>query len=214
MRVAPWIALAGLALACGGESSSDDNRIDYDTVGTLLTVEQLPPMPSYPEASSGRLVTVSAGDYDLNGEWEVSAGLCEELGILEIYAGPQGLGTALLLRMPEDDPLGVYPVVAAEVNLPAAPAGLIAVQAFAEPNAYGFQAYIGQLELTAFGERVSGRFTSTLREIGLDLFTHYVGVFEDVSIDALSDDYCGVMRDYTLVSDAATATDSASTQDR
>ena len=214
LRCARWLPLAGLVLvlACSGQAPPDEARIDDDTVSTLLTVEELHLMPSYPEADRGRLVTVSAGDHDLHGTWEVRAGLCEEIGIMEIYAGPSGLGTALLLRMPEGDPLGLYPVVAADVNFPDAPVALIAVQEFSEPEAYGFQAFTGELELTTYGERVGGRFTSTLREIGIDLFTHFVGVFEDISIDPLSVDYCQAMQDSTLAPDSATVADSASAE--
>ena len=129
---------------------------------------------------------------------------------MEIYAGPPGLGTALLVRMPEGDPLGTYPVVAADADFPAAPVALIAVQAFQSPDAFGFQAYAGELELSAFGDRVSGRFTSTLREISIDMLTHYVGVFEGLSIEPLPADYCQSVQDFTLVPDSATVSDSAS----
>ena len=68
LRCARWLPLAGLVLvlACSGQAPPDEARIDDDTVSTLLTVEELPLMPSYPEADRGRLVTVSAGDHDLH----------------------------------------------------------------------------------------------------------------------------------------------------
>lgn len=210
MKAVHWLPLAGLMMACGGQGSqSDDAGIDYDTVGTLLTVEQLPAMPTYPEARGGRLVTVTAGDYDLSGIWEIDAGFCAEIGVLEIYAGPSGLRTAILLHVPEGDSLGTYPVVAAALDFPDAPAALIGVQVFENPEAFGFQAFSGELELSDFGARVSGRFNVTLREIGMDLFTHFVGVFEEVLVDPLSPDYCRVLRDSTVVPDSASVADSA-----
>ena len=210
MKCAIWLLVAGPFLACG-DQPEPSGRIERepDRGRTILTVEQLPPMPPYPDARGGRLVVESAGDFDLNGAWEAHAGLCEEVGVIEIYAGPSGLRSAVLLRMPEGEPLGKYPVVAADADFPDAPAALIAVQGFAEPEAFGLQAFSGELEVTAFGERVSGRFTSTLREISVDMLTQYVGVFEGVSVEPLSARYCEALRDSTLapsdtVADAST----------
>jgi hypothetical protein len=209
MKAVHWLPIAGLMMACGGQGAqSDDAAIDYDTVGTLLTVEQLPPMPAFPEARRGRLVTVTAGDYDLSGVWDIDAGLCAEIGVLEIYAGPSGLRTAILLHLTEGDSLGTYPVVAAALDFPDAPAALIAVQVFENPEAFGFQAFSGELELSDFGARVSGRFNVTLREIGMDLFTHFVGVFEEIMVDPLSPDYCRVLRDSTVAPDSGSVADS------
>ncbi len=167
-------------------------------------------MPSYPLARRGRLVTQSAGDYDIHGAWQTQAGLCEQIGIMEIYAGAAGFGTALLLRMSEGDPVGEYPVVAAAADFPAAPAALIAVQVFEDPEAFGFQAYDGVLELTKLGDEVSGRFRSTLREISIDVLTQYVGVFESIPVAPLAHDYCQALHDSTLASDSAAVADSTS----
>jgi hypothetical protein len=209
MKAVHWLPIAGLMMACGGQGAqSDDAGIDYDTVGTLLTIEQLPPMPPFPKARGGRLVTVTVGDYDLSGVWEIDAGFCGEIGVLEIYAGPSGLRTAILLHVPEGDSLGTYPVVAAALDFPDAPAALIAVQVFENPEAFGFQAFSGELELSDFGARVSGRFHVTLREIGMDLFTHFVGVFEEILVDPLSPDYCRVLKDSTVAPDSASVADS------
>ena len=204
------LLLAVLAVACGGQIAQESEEpSDTDAGGTRLTVEELPPMPPYPAARSGRLVTQSAGGYDIHGAWRTQAGLCDTIGIMEIYAGQPGLGTALVLRIPEGDPIGDYPVVAAAADLPAAPAALIAVQVFEDPEALGFQAYHGLLELTELDEKVSGRFTATLREIGQDLLTHYVGVFERIQVEPLGADYCRALRDSTLAPDSAAASDTA-----
>jgi len=164
MKDTRWLPLAALAVACAGQpEASDESQRTPDPEMRMSTVEELPPRPPYPNARRGLLVTRSAGDYDLEGVWQASAGVCEETGIMEIYAGPAGFGIALLLRMPDGDPVGRYPVIAAAVDLPDPPAALIAVQAFLEQDAYGFQAYDGELELSEFGNRVGGRFTTTLR---------------------------------------------------
>jgi hypothetical protein len=113
----------------------------------------------------------------------------------------------MLIRIPETDTLGEYPIVAATEELPAAPAALVAVQVFDEPDALGFQAYTGLLELTEFGNgELSGRFESTVREISTDILTHYVGVFERIALEPLTDEYC------KAVADSAVADDSASTE--
>jgi hypothetical protein len=209
MKGIHWLPLAGLMMACGGQGAQpDDAGFDYESVETRLTVEQLPPMPPFPEARAGRLVTVTAGDYDISGVWEVDAGFCAEIGVLEIYAGPSGLRTAILLHVTEGASLGTYPVVAAALDLPDAPAALIAVQVFEDPEAFGFQAFSGELELSDFGAEVSGRFNVTLREIGMDLFTHFAGVFEEIGVDPLSPDYCRVLRDSTVAPDSASVADS------
>jgi hypothetical protein len=122
--------------------------------------------------------------------------------MLELYAGPPGFGTAVLVRMPHENRVGEYPVVAAATDFPDAPAALIAVQIFDEPDALGFQAYDGTLQLTEFGDEVSGRFTSTLREINVDILTHYLGVFENIPVTSLAEDYCQALQDSTLASDS------------
>ena len=211
MRGVHWLPFAGLVLACSGQSEVP-NEIDGDPdIRRLyMTVEELPPMPEYPVVRSGSFVAQSAGDYDIHGTWEGHAGLCADIGVMEIYTGQPGLGTALLLILPEGDPLGEYPIVAAEFDFPDAPAALIVVQVFAEPEAFGFQAFSGELELSAFGDRISGKFASTLREIRDDILTHYVGVFEGISVEPLATDYCQTLRDSSLVPDSAAVPDSAS----
>lgn len=200
-----------LALACGEENAQEgDAPPEPNAVAARLTVEELPPMPSYPTARQGRLVTLSAGDYDIHGTWRTQAGLCDQPGIMEIYAGPTGNGTALLIRLPEGDPVGEYPIVAAAREFPDPPVALLAVQVFDDPDAFGFQAYHGLLELTEIGEDVSGRFTATLREIGTDVLAHYVGVFESIPVTPLPPEYCKILRDSTFSSDSAMVSDSTS----
>jgi len=197
------LALSAFVTACSDQPESlDEPPRLRDTDTARLTAAQLPPRPSYPRARRGKLVTVSAGDHDIHGSWSTHAGICDQQGVLEMYAGPEGLGTALLLRMPSENRIGEYPMVPAAAEFPTAPAALIAVQIFDEPDALGFQAYDGMLELIELGDEVSGRFTSTLREINLDILTHYVGVFESIPVRPLSAEYCQVLQDSTLASDS------------
>ncbi len=142
MRQVYWLVIAAIALACSDQPElTNDDEPESETRTVLLTIEELPPIPAHPSARSGQLVVLSAGDYDIHGAWEGRAGICEDLGIMEIYAGPSGLGTAMLLRIPEGNQLGRYPVVAAAADFPDAPAALIAVQVFDSPDAHGFQGY-------------------------------------------------------------------------
>lgn len=197
-----------LLWTCGGQGESEQEApVDPVELTTPSEVDELPPRPDYPRSRRGHLVTATAGDYVIEGSWRASAGFCEDIGVVEMYAGPQGTGVGLVMHIPESDPLGNYPVVAADVDFPEAPAALIAVQVFDDPDAYGFQAYTGELELTEIGESVSGRFATTMREIRTDMLTHFVGVFDDIALEALADDYCAVVRDSTIGVDS-TAIDS------
>lgn len=210
MKCALVLTIVVLALACGDQPELLNEIVrEPDTRRTLLTVEQLPPMPEFPEARRGRLVTQSAGEYDVHGSWKASAGLCQDVGVLEIYAGHPGLGNAIVLHMTDGNPLGTYPLVAAQADFPDSLAALVAVQVYQDPDAFGFQAYMGELELTTFGETVSGRFTSTLREIDINMVLHYVGVFEAIPVKPFAMNYCQTLRDSTLPPDSGGVSDSA-----
>lgn len=202
--------LAPAVLCCGQTEGTDDDPPAPAIAITSSDAEDLPPMPSIPDAERGHLVAVSAGDYPINGSWEAQAGRCSEIGILEMYAGPSGLGTGMLVRISPGDPVGTYPVHVPSFDLPDPPAVLVAVQAFNDPEAFGFQAYEGQLELTVLGETVSGRFETTLREISTDMLAHYVGIFEDVPVAPLLPEYCQRLRDSIVGPDSAATADSVS----
>ena len=211
MRGIRWLPLAALALACAGQpEASDGSQHTPDQERKISKVEELPPRPSYPNARRGLLVTRSAGDYEIEGAWQANAGVCEEIGIVEIYSGPPGFGIALFLRMPEGDPIGAYPVVPAAADLPDPPAALIAVQIFLERDAYGFQAYDGELELSEVGNRFGGRFAATLREVSIDMLTHFVGVFDGIPVESLPDEYCRSLSDSISASSPTASSDATS----
>ncbi len=193
------LLLAALAIACSSQPEQEAVDLGDPEIGrTRLAADELPPVPPYPQSRNGRLVTQSAGDHEIQGEWSAQAGLCDDAGIMEIYAGPPGYSTALFIRMPEGDRIGEYPIAAAATPFPSAPAALVAVQIFEDPDAYGFQGYHGLLELSEWGDEVSGRFASTLREVSIDVLTHYVGTFEGIPVKPLPQAYCDALRDSTL----------------
>ena len=205
------IAIVAVLVGCSGGSDQESDGPRHPNAGrTLSDYDELPPPPDMPEARRGRLVTRTTGDFEINGTWESSAGICPEIGIVEIYAGPSGMSTGILLRLPEENPIGTYPVVAADPDFPDPPVAMIAVQAFKEPDAFGFQAYFGELELTELDERVSGNFVTTAREITIDMLSHYVGVFEDIPLEALPDEYCETVRDSTLQLEVVEQADTSS----
>lgn len=199
MNWRPKLVFLVAMLACAGEREQETDPTDENPHGwARLTVDELPPRPDYPSPRNGRLVAVSAGDHVIEGTWDATAGLCEEAGVLEIYAGPQGLGTAIVVRMQAGDRLGVYSIVEVSEIPPEPPVVLLGVQIFDDPSALGFQAFAGELELTELGRHTSGRFTSTLREVREDVYTHFVGAFERIPVEIFSDDYCEILRGATF----------------
>ncbi len=180
-----------VTLACGGEPQQERDTTFEDPDGVArLTIEELPERPEYPELRSGYLVSVSAGDHEIAGSWKATAVYCEQPGVLEIYAGPQGFRTAVVIRTNSSGLLGSYTIESSVETAPEPPIAFVGVQIFDQPVAFGFQAFDGELEITETGQKVSGRFASTLREIREDIYTHYVGVFKAVDVEMGDDEYC------------------------
>jgi len=148
------------------------------------------PMPAYPEARRGRLVSVSAGEIELSGSWVGQAGVCDEAGFMQILAEVPGRGTLILLQMP-DDRLVSYPVMIVDAGLPPAPAAQVGVQVLEDRGTYAFQASEGEVHLDSIenGE-VSGRFATTLREISSDERVRYAGVFSRIPLTPHPQEYC------------------------
>ena len=194
-RLLPVLMVA-LAAACGGEPELvRDTYQPSDSDRVLLTLAQLPSMPAYPGGRRGRLVVASAGDQEINGAFEAWAGLCETPRLLEIYATVPGTGTAILVHLPEGDPIGSYPVVPAQSGVHEIRTAQIGVQLFQEPEAYGFQALNGDFELTYLGEYASGRFAVTLQEIDHGILSRYVGVVEHAPVEVQPAEYCQKVRE-------------------
>ena len=190
--------LAVAVAACGGDAEPD--AVPPVLVGNgraQATLADLPSMPTHPSGQSGQLTVTSAGDYVIEGAWEARAGVCEQLGFLELYAGVPDTGTLIVLRFGDGDPLDRYPVGVADLQLPDPPAARIGVQLLGGEDALGFQAIEGELEVSSFGGDLSGRFATTLQEIRSGILTRYVGVFDRVPVEPLSAEYCRDMIDST-----------------
>jgi hypothetical protein len=191
------IALTVVALvACSPsptvESDPTEERFQADEPGTTrLTLEELPPMPGYPDAQDGKLVAISDdGAFSINKAWEAEAGFCDGGVLLEFYAVDDSSGTVIVLQHPDSDVIGEYAVALADSVNPEERAARIGVQVLEEGEASGLQAIVGSLEVTEAGDRISGRFTSTIRELNSGMLTRYVGVFSNVRLKVLSEDYC------------------------
>ncbi len=111
--------------------------------------------------------------------------------MLEVVAEQPGVGTLVLLQLPQaDSRLTRYPVTVVDVGAPAPPAAQVAVQLFQERAAYAYQALEGEVEVYGFDERISGRFAVTLREISSDESLRYAGVFHGIPIEVLPEEQC------------------------
>ena len=200
------LTLVGLA-ACGGKGEDGEPGRDVATLESedVITVDTLP-MPEFPESRSGWLIANSAGAYDLRGEWEARAAMCDDPPVLEVLAERPGFGTLVLLQLPEPDArLTRYPIVIADSGAPPPPAAQIGVQLFQDRNSYAFQGLSGEVELYGFAERVSGRYAVTLREIQTDNEAKFVGVFEAIPIEPLSAEMCLAMKEAMAAADSGDA---------
>jgi hypothetical protein len=140
------------------------------------------------------LVTLTAGDVSIDGEWEAHAGICGADRLVEVYAGEPGTGAAMVLRLPQGDPVGRYAVSAADTAAPEALGARIGVQLFRDREALGLQAIDGEFDVTTFGETMSARFAVTLREVQSTLHLRYVGVLDGVTVAVFPESYCEELR--------------------
>lgn len=160
-------------------------------------------MPPFPEPRRGYLVARSAGLHDLSGAWTARAGLCEDPAVMEVLAQQPGVGTIVLLRLPPPTQrLATYPITDVDSGAPIPPAAQIGVQRFEGASAYAFQGLEGQVVLTAMGDRVSGRYQVTLREITSKDLAKYAGVFESVMLDTLPAEQCQEWKRELLLPDS------------
>ena len=202
--------LAAALLGCSPLEETDPVIQEKEPGTTRRTIEELPPMPQYPLAQTGKLVVVSDGDFSVQKSWPAQAGFCAGGMLVELYAEGDSSGTVVVLQHPESDVAGQYPVLLADSVAEHERAARIGVQVFAGTEAFGFQAFMGSLEVTGFGEKATGRFTSTLSEIGSGVLTRYVGVFHEVPVKPFSDEYCAGLQpeDPEVTTDTTTDRDS------
>jgi hypothetical protein len=204
--------LVGLLAACGeGEPAEDTEVPEPVTVDEELSereevsvpsVESIP-MPEYPSPRRNFLVATGAGgEQDLSGEWEARAAICEDPAVLQVLAEQPGFGTLLLFQLPEGDRVVTYPIAFAETGAPEAPAAQVGVQLFRTGSAFAYQAAEGEIELTGFGERVSGHFGVTLREINSEKHVRFAGVFDNVVVEPLPDEQCHALKEALFPADS------------
>jgi hypothetical protein len=209
MRWTLVVFLIGV-VACSEEPVSEAEAlpVDQEPGRTRRTLEQLPPMPAYPDASPGQLVVASDGDFVLDGKRPAAASLCPEQRILELYAEDDSGGTGVMLQYPEGDAVGEYPVLLPESTLVDERSARIGVQVFEERDARGFQALGGTLEVLSLDEHLSGRFKSTVRDVETDVLARYVGIFTAIPVEVLGQDYCTTLRpaEHVDTTQVATAT--------
>ncbi len=195
MRLFSLLTLCGAVAACGDEPAPEPVVTGAEEPGiTRRTLDQLPPMPAYPDSRDGYLVAVSDGDFMLDGKWPATAGVCTGIRVIELYAEDEDGGTVIVLHYPENGPTGTFPIMLVDSATPDERLALIGVQVFEERDAFGFQAIEGTAEVTTFDERISGRFASTVSDVQTDILTRYVGVFSAVRVDPLDGAYCETIR--------------------
>jgi len=189
--------LAGAAVlavvSCGGKPERQVANQEVLASEEPVTVDTVA-MPEYPEGRRGYLVARSAGGYLLDGAWPAQAAICEDPPVLQVLAQQPGFGTLILLQLPPAaERLTEYPIAIVDSGMPVPPASQIGVQVFQDRNSYAFQGLSGGIELYGFGDRVSGRFAVTLREIQTDNEAKYAGVFEEIPIEPLAEEMCQAM---------------------
>jgi hypothetical protein len=198
MKLVMPVLAAALLSACGAETVSEDEEIVIPDRRNRLTVEQLPAMPEYPVAEQGHLVAVSAGDFTMEGSWPAQVGVCEPAGPLELYTDDLRQGTAVVLHFAEHRVEGTYAVLSPDSAVGQERVAHIGVQLYRDRQAFAFRAIDGQLVVSDFGDHLSGRFATTIRETQNEILTRYVGVFTELPVERLTVDYCLSLRADTL----------------
>jgi hypothetical protein len=204
--------LLGLLAACGeGQPAEDtdvpepvplDEELPEREEVSVLPIESIP-MPEHPSARRSFLVATSAGgEQDLSGEWEARAAVCEDPAVLQVLAEQPGFGALLLFQLPDGDRVVTYPIAFAESGAPEPPAAQVGVQLFRTGSAFAYQAAEGEIELTSFDERVSGRFGVTLREITSEDRVRFAGAFDNVVVAPLPGEQCRAMKEALFPADS------------
>lgn len=201
------LVLMGLA-ACGAKEEGGEQEGDVATLEREgpVTVDTIP-MPDYPEPRRGWLVARSAGAYELSGEWQARAAICDDPAVLEVLADQPGFGTLILLQLPVPDArLTRYPITVVDSGAPEPPAAQIGVQMFQDRSAHAFQGLSGEVEIYGFAERLSGRYAVVLREIQTDDEVNFAGVFDGIPVEPLPADMCAAMKEALAAADSGDAT--------
>ncbi len=165
-------------------------------------------MPAIPEPRRGHLVGHMTGQLldILDGSWKAVATLCEDPPMIEMLAREPSVGTIVVLQLPLDgNRLVDYPVTIVERGMPPGPASQIGVHILSRSDVSAFQAMEGVVSVYELGDRISGKFTATLRMVGSEDQQKYAGIFQDIPIDVRSSDECRRMMEAMLQPDSAFA---------
>ncbi len=193
-----------VAMACGSEPDADaasgmelEEEYDVPARRSRLTVDDLPPLPDYPDSIAGHVVAVSAGDFPIDGRWRAEAGACPAEGTIELYTEDLQNGIGMLLHFPDSQAVGRYTVLSPDSGLGEQRTARIAVQFFrqARNDAFGFHAVDGQIEISEAGDHLSGKFQTILKETQIEILTRCVGVLFRIPLERLPDDYCAGLND-------------------
>lgn len=173
------------------------DRVQYDPEVVIDSVQPLPAeslsMPAYPDMERGRLDALSTGFFDITGSWTARAEVCDDPPILVVQAmssGARSFGVIVLFHLPSEGRFGTYRIVTVDSTHPSGAAALIGVQDHRQRLGHTFEAYAGSAELSAFDERVSGRFAVTMRDFQSDVHVKYAGVFHELPVDRFPDAFC------------------------
>ena len=183
--------LALLAAACGGSDQGMDDADSTATDSVMPAAIDLT-MPEAPSASRGRIALRTAGELELTGEWPARAGWCAAPPMLQVLLEQQYDGAIILLALPATGSrVTTYPVTTSTEGIPEGPAAQAAVQRIVDSRPYAWQAETGDVDLYAWdGNRVSGRFTITMRNIATNERSMMAGSFLGVEAFELGADQC------------------------
>lgn len=201
------LILAGCGSAPGTDAASERggaSSLERSAPTSSDSIE----MPAYPAPERGHLVTLSAGAFDLGGDWSATAGVCAEPPLLQVVATAAGIGAIILVQLPDSgNPVMTYPIQLVDSGLPKPPAAQIGVQMLQE-GASGFQAHAGSVVVQDLGRHATGRFAVTLRETRAERSVKYAGVFDRIPVESLPPDECRRAREVMQPADSEMASPS------
>ena len=183
VRAACHIALVLLA-ACG--TSGPAQRAPSTPAGQGAPVDSTPPA-----AQAGALVTRALGEPGpLNDRWQPTAGICVSPPSFQLLAQSDSVDVLLLLDLPEDSAAaGRYVVPAPTDSTASGRLARLGVQQL-RYTSLSYHAQVGTVQLERLDRAASGRFDVTLQEMPSHRTFRYLGVFEGIPVDTLSQAVC------------------------
>jgi len=185
------VIFVALFAACGGGRAGTP---DAEAVGDTTPAVDVttPPDPTYPPKRRGALIARSATPGPLSGEWRPVAGLCGAPPSFQLVARGDSVDLIVLLRLPADGlATGVYAVAAPEDTAAGPRTARLGVQRVLYTD-FAYRSERGSVELSRLDRLASGRFDVVLREVTAQDTVRYLGVFERVRVDSLTESQCRV----------------------